>query len=1089
MAALLLNAHSEHNTSIDPITYIQQTHRVRRAADARVQTPEVPNSSSRRTMSPLGINIGGASFSVKKFLRRKRGNTNTGNSNSNSEHPQSTPGSRPLAMQSFMIVRDNSGADLSEFSEAPAQDSDSDRPAEAHWCPSYSYPSYPSPLLSPSQCQSPIREVVSPMMSSTSLRPVLQATALVQPTMTPAATTPASMTSFSQTMKAHFTRDRSRSRSLSMSASDPSPSSTPSPSSGHTTSSRQSRKGRHRAVVLVDADFANYYNTDPADWTWSNSNHSAASDNDNAKNTSDAPPNTGTVVARKQLNRRSLSADCLPKVTQERIQTYQDTRGVAMADTGNIQTYAFRDRSEQHDQNIKGRISRLHMELVSDPDEGHDDQDMDVGNCSMSSGEILAWMPEATDMPSDSLCGIAGTFRSRLRAEEAEEQKQRDAYRSSVALLTAEILKQTGSTLSRSDSNSSNVSCSTAASSDASTVIHDQDVLETNIQVLRRNKSKRRDAVRCVDDQEPTTISSAENNQQDEHTQERMACGDQIYLVSSDPSPTHFYDSPQVREALRLFLASNGCEFEDMIDNGFPSEVLLNSNDDEDDEDREDEIEDDESVPDRCRYLTLRITLTPWHSRADEADLYGPEGEPEASQEFKSGMSELFSREQGDHRTTNPSPSIDLATPSKVPSDAFTRSDSAFSSATTALDGRSSSGSVNTSRNSSRNSSLKRESKSGMKPHLASLPVNIVTRGDLLDSGHETSSPCPSSLSSSVSSSSSSTPASSPCASPTISPSMGPRRKRSSSAVFYFPAVGYISETAPSDDQESDLASSPINSLPRPLLARHMSEQSSVKSEDSTSTHHLYSTRPQSTQARRSRRYPYHVHIQQQGPTEDDENFSSSPLVGRAPNSAGSRPRPLSPSSSGNNESDEIKIYECYHISNLDRLYKADGNEPRIDMHRSDMTSKPQQLHFDKPVMMSLSRQGTRLFQAQSRRGADVHRQTKDPTVASVPPPLSAKSLRRREVGRRQAIVPASDNNASPPASTRSQRSQSPMEEEFVSTADLSWEVYSIYSKGRGNQDLSPIIYGHEEIAAHTDGCWRPVPCRLAPETKMFSFP
>ncbi|KAF9289381.1 hypothetical protein BGZ68_009495 [Mortierella alpina] len=1087
MAALLFNAHSDHNTSIDPITYIQQTHRVRRAADARVQTPEALNAPSRRTMSPLGISIGGASLSVKNFLRRKKGNTNTGNGNNNSEQPQSSTGSRPLAMQSFMIVRDNSSADTSESVDTADQYSDLDR-QEAYRCPSYSYPSYPSPLLSPSQCQSPMREVVSPMMSSTSLSPVLQATVLVQPTMTTTVTTPAPMTSFSQTMKAHFTRDRSRSRSLSMSATDSSSPSTPPPSSVESTSSRQSRKCRHRAVVLVDADFANYYNTDPANWTWSNSNTPATSHDDSAKNISSTPSNGGADVVRKQLNRRSLSVDCLPKVTQDHIPTYQDTRGVVKADNGSAHTYAFRYRPEQHSQSTVGPTSRLHTELVSDPDEGHDDQDMDVGNCSMSSGEILAWMPEATDMPSDSLCGIASAFKSRLRAEGAEEEKHRNAYRTSVALLTAEILHQTGSTLTRSDSNSSNISCSTAASSDASTVIHDQDILDTNIQELRRNKSKRRDAVKCVEGQEPTTISMV-NNEQEEQPQQLMTCGDKIYLVSGDSSPTHFYDSPQVREALRLFLASNGCEFEDMIDNGFPSEVFLNNSNSDDDEDDEVELEDDESAPDHCRYLTLRITLTPWHSRADEADLYGPEVESEAPQEIRSMMSELFSRAHGANEANSPSPSVDLAPPSKVPTDAFTRSDSAFSSATTALDGRSSSSSVNTSRNSSRNSSLKRESKSGMKQHLVSLPINIVTRGDMLDRGHETSSPSPSSLSSSASSSSSSTPASSPCASPPISPSIGPHRKSSSSAVFYFPAVSYIAEAEASDDQKSDITPRPINSLPRPLLPRMMSDQSDVKSEGATATRHLYNTRPQSTQARRSRRYPYHIHILQQGSAEDDEDSSNSPPVSRAPYSAGSRPRPLSPPSSVNNESEEIEIYKCYHVSNLDHLYKADGNGHKMNLDRPDTTSKPQQLHFDKPVVMSLSRQGTRLVQAQGRRGADAHLQTKNAMVNSAPPPLSAKSLRRREVGRRQVIVPSSDTNASPPSSTRSQRSQSPMEDEFVSTADLSWEVYSIYSKGRGNQDLSPIIYGHEEIAAHTDGCWRPVPCRLAPETKMFSFP
>ncbi|KAG0198776.1 hypothetical protein BGX28_007816 [Mortierella sp. GBA30] len=1095
MTTLLCDTHTNtHSASIDPIMYIQQTHRVRRAADTAPQPHEAPNSSSRRAMSPLGISIGGASFSVKNFLRRKKGNTNATNSNSSIEPP-----SRPLAMQSFVIVKGDAGTDLSGSTSSVNTYGDADTPADAYWYPPYSYPSYPSPLLLPSQCQSPMPEASSPMMSSTNLSPSLDTTLVhnSKTTMTPmAAATPAPPTSFTQVMKAHFTRDRSRSRSRSISASDSSsPSTHLTPSSSNSASSRKSRKCQHRAVVLVDADFANCYNTDPADWTWSNTN-SASETVPSTSNNYNSINNNETTAAtiRKKLNRRSLSADCLPNVAQDQSQgqAKQCTRGVARADTISAHMYARQARNDQRNTATKPR-----MDLVSDPEEVHE-QDMDVGNCSMSSGEVLAWMPEATDMldmaldnPPDMV--DASFAKSRRKIEDEEIKKQRSSYRHSVALLLAEMQHQNTKGLSRSDSNSSNVSCSTTVSSDdASTVVHDKELLDKELQEMRKNKIKRRDttAAKNTDTQEPSSTSLALEDGQGRHSQ-LLTCGDNVYIVSSSSSPTHFYDSPQVREALRLFLTNNGPNFEEMIDNGFPSEVLISSNGDADDD--EYEFEDSDPAPEHCHYLTLRITMTPWHARADETELYGPEIDSNGPQGPESMIRELFARTQGiEELEGNPSiqASIKPLVPSMVPTDAFNRSDSAFSSATMALDdrslsstprtteSRSVSSSVSSSRNSSRNGSLRWESKAGTKP----LPVSIVTSGKQIGRGNETPSPSSSSMSSSLVSSSSSTPATSPCTSPPISPSTGPHRKRPSSAVFYFPAISSATETESFDDQESEASPRPVNSLPRPLLPRMLSDQSgTLKNSDIPAPRHMYTTQPQSTPTRRSRRYPYHIHIQQERSSDED-----------VPCLTGSRSQSVNvrPSSSNSNES-EIEIFECYHISAIDNLYKPGGFEQEPKLTRSHTSVKPQQVQFNKPVIFSLSKQDTRSVQARARHGGDS-RQT-DNIATSMPPPISAKSLRRREGARRQAAVPTTEASPSPPSSGRSQLSHSSTEDCMFdvpeSTADLSWEVYSIYSKGRGNQDRCPIIYGHEEIAAHTDGCWRPVPCRISPALRMYSFP
>ncbi|KAF9939627.1 hypothetical protein BGZ65_009986 [Modicella reniformis] len=81
-----------------------------------------------------------------------------------------------------------------------------------------------------------------------------------------------------------------------------------------------------------------------------------------------------------------------------------------------------------------------------------------------------------------------------------------------------------------------------------------------------------------------------------------------IMLVSSVSSPTRYYDCSRSRMLVKTYLSSSDREFDEMVEFGFPYSSVVEDKDDKD-----------------CRFLTLRLTLTPWHARADEAKLYGQE--------------------------------------------------------------------------------------------------------------------------------------------------------------------------------------------------------------------------------------------------------------------------------------------------------------------------------------------------------------------------------------------------------------------------------------------------------------------------------
>ncbi|KAF8936329.1 hypothetical protein BGZ47_009552 [Haplosporangium gracile] len=85
-----------------------------------------------------------------------------------------------------------------------------------------------------------------------------------------------------------------------------------------------------------------------------------------------------------------------------------------------------------------------------------------------------------------------------------------------------------------------------------------------------------------------------------------------ILLMPTISSPTRYYDCPRSRKLVRKYLTSKGREFDEIIEFGFPLASIVDDNKSSSTSSSKD-----------CRFLTLRLTLTPWHARADESKLYG----------------------------------------------------------------------------------------------------------------------------------------------------------------------------------------------------------------------------------------------------------------------------------------------------------------------------------------------------------------------------------------------------------------------------------------------------------------------------------
>ncbi|KAG0087179.1 hypothetical protein BGZ92_007522 [Podila epicladia] len=97
--------------------------------------------------------------------------------------------------------------------------------------------------------------------------------------------------------------------------------------------------------------------------------------------------------------------------------------------------------------------------------------------------------------------------------------------------------------------------------------------------------------------------------------------------LTSLSSPTQYYDCPQIRNVIRFYLANNEYQFDEMLESGFPSRSLRLT----------------EETTEDSHFMTLRLTLTPWHARAEESQLYGPENTAKPPH-LRSMVYKLFSR-------------------------------------------------------------------------------------------------------------------------------------------------------------------------------------------------------------------------------------------------------------------------------------------------------------------------------------------------------------------------------------------------------------------------------------------------------------
>ncbi|KAF9909296.1 hypothetical protein EC991_008807 [Linnemannia zychae] len=147
-----------------------------------------------------------------------------------------------------------------------------------------------------------------------------------------------------------------------------------------------------------------------------------------------------------------------------------------------------------------------------------------------------------------------------------------------------------------------------------------------------------------------------------------------ILLVSNSALPTQFYNSSKTRNVLRTYLTSPGLEFDEMIEYGFPSEAFMNNDDEEDLEPLDLNTAGGKSTNSQrkkvaaelapsCRFLTLRITLTPWHARADESTLYGSRVTAGRQLQFKAMVNRFFSRSNNIATTMTAAP---LSSPSSL---------------------------------------------------------------------------------------------------------------------------------------------------------------------------------------------------------------------------------------------------------------------------------------------------------------------------------------------------------------------------------------------------------------------------------------
>ncbi|KAG0067902.1 hypothetical protein BGZ89_005532 [Linnemannia elongata] len=624
-----------------------------------------------------------------------------------------------------------------------------------------------------------------------------------------------------------------------------------------------------------------------------------------------------------------------------------------------------------------------------------------------------------------------------------------------------------------------------------------------------------------------------------------------IMLVSSSALPTQFYDSIKTRSVLRTYLTSTGFEFDEMIEYGFPSEAFMNDDDGDFDPRSEDPSSSQQmaaaELAPSCRFLTLRITLTPWHARADESTLYGPSTTMGRQLQFKAMVNRFFSR-SGNTGTTpmmagplsspssltlvgetgaTASPKIKPRTlPTSVSLSALgaaTGSDTA-TSASAARDGSASrpssraADSRNTSRANSRASSPRRDRSSPPSSY----------RGNPTAT---TDYPCGSSI----------TP---------LLPSRIPSPNYVASRVpittkegDHSPRVGrrYFSPM-PSSSSSHSMIPLPVGTAKTYGFSSHPrrpSDQSDTISTSLASARGLNNSGngagylrekasfdTESQNKRQHPRYPHSIHIKQQQTSSSPPSTPSPSGSGRIRRGSQSRlpildhhhyhqqqqqqqqqqhPITLPFSEQGSEE----QIYECYHVAGLDNIYRSTTSrtQPSVEKWAHPLHAVPHQSSQQHQHQHSM-RPGTKMLHISARRdgkGGDEGRggqlspsamsggAAEQTPLSAAPPRIQAKNQRRRDGSACDVSSTTTTTSRNAPtgpvrrhnyANATTRREEEEMNEYEVHVEDLSFDGASPVD---GLEDLDDE--GARAAAARVGGYWRPIECRQTSTMKTFAFP
>ncbi|KAF9298468.1 hypothetical protein BGZ88_006573 [Linnemannia elongata] len=636
---------------------------------------EVP-SAFRRSMSP----IGGAAFAVRNFLRRKRGNTVDGNNQTDVDMEVAIPNDqylqyrtqqyqqqqqqRPsLTMQSFVFV---GGADASKTAALPTVIYDIDTG-------SFSDPESAPASGSVSRCLSPVPTIMAANLSSSPPSTVGSTFSQAMKSRFGRERTPTSPSTPTPTgtptilpRSSSFRRNRSRNpsapgpetlsngsatgggtgllaataasmrkklnrRSLSVDSVPLSPTSPTSPTSpSHSSLPRPLKaKGQAQAQKLANVqggagevrEGGNISNGMSVQYSGSTVGGLSPRPHNNSRNNkhnnsggADGGGQGGGTVA------------------------FQDARnggGALQQQQGANNTNTESSGGRNNESNKNAAAETLIRSSIIDSSRDGDDDDvdpMDVAESSSRSDELSSSV-DGVDMPTpvDSLEDEDKSTSTDSRAAEKEhrqkQQKVKQLQQNSIEFLSVEharsrprdgLLDSNPPARSLSKNLRRRSDSTLISSGVRSNVAASRSCVALNTSRALEDLEKEIDALKA---------KSTDNCRQRglKPLPRREA---KIMLVSSSALPTQFYDSIKTRSVLRTYLTSTGFEFDEMIEYGFPSEAFMNDDDGDFDPRSEDPSSSQQmaaaELAPSCRFLTLRITLTPWHARADESTLYGP---------------------------------------------------------------------------------------------------------------------------------------------------------------------------------------------------------------------------------------------------------------------------------------------------------------------------------------------------------------------------------------------------------------------------------------------------------------------------------